>query len=76
MDEQSEIARWRLEERHALIRHATAVAAQAARANGQGREGADSAAAFVAFVLEQAFTSRDAELAHDGVQQANRTEGS
>ena len=53
---------WRLEERDALLRHATAIAAQAARASGQGPAGADSAAEFIAFILRQAFAARDAEL--------------
>jgi len=44
------------------LRHATAIAAQAARASGQGPAGADSAAEFIAFILRQAFAARDAEL--------------
>lgn len=60
-DEQ--VADWRREERAALLRHATMIAAQAARANGQGREGADSAAGFINFIFEQAIAARDAELA-------------
>jgi hypothetical protein len=59
-------AQWREEERAALLRHATTVAAQAARANGQGRAGADAAAEFVAFVLRQAFAARDSELQRGG----------
>ena len=61
--QQQQVADWRGEERAALLRHATAIAAQAARANGQGSAGADSAAGFIAFILEQAFAARDAELA-------------
>ena len=57
-----DIERWRLEERDALLRHATAIAAQAARASGQGPAGADSAAEFIAFILRQAFAARDAVL--------------
>lgn len=53
---------WRSDEREALLRHAANAAAQAAKANGQGREGADSAAEFVIFILKQAFAARDAEL--------------
>lgn len=60
------IEQWRTEEREALLRHAGAIAAQAARASGQGREGADSAAEFIAFILRQAFAARDAELQRSG----------
>jgi hypothetical protein len=59
----AELEQWRIEEREALLRHASVIAAQAARANGTGKAGADSAAEFVAFILRQAFAARDEELA-------------
>jgi hypothetical protein len=61
-------AAWRVEEREALLRHALTIAAQAARASGQGREGADAAAEFIRFIFDQAFAARDAELAKAGPQ--------
>jgi hypothetical protein len=57
-----EIDGWRREERDAILRHASTAAAQAARANGQGRAGVDAAAEFVVLILEQAFAARDTEL--------------